>query len=650
MSTRNTRPVRRAAAGVLAGTLALSGAAVAATASPANALPGFTLDRIEGLNRYETAANIAADAFPTGAPVAIVARGDVFADALAANYLAGALGAPILLTGSKSLPGVTADALADLGVEDVIIVGGTTAVSTDVERALEANYGVDRLGGTDRYETAALIAVATAQDVELPVGEVNGLRTAILGNGQNFPDVLAAAPLSYAGGHPLVISRPDGLPDDSAAVLEALDIEQVLIVGGPVAVSDDVETDAERITGNPAIRVFGDTRYETAAEIADFAYDELGFDEAHVNIARGDQFADALTGGPHAGEEMAPIVLVTPTELRPATKAFLENHSDTLVDGHIFGGLLAVSKAVEEAAEDAATGPEDVTDPGPAVITAPLTATTTGNATIAITGTAEAGATVRVLRGTTQVGTGTADATSGAFSVTATLVEGANDLVVVVADAAGNTSTATAVPTVTRNTVDTTAPTAAAVTTPNAATRTNAATFAIAGTAEAGATVNVLRAGDRTVAGTGTAADNGAFSVNATLADGANDFVVVVEDAAGNKSTDTVVPTITQDTVAPTATLTVGDAGTNTITVTYNERIRNSTATVQDFTLNGTELTATTATIDTDFNATLGGDVTTVTLTAPLVAGDVIVLEADAVADLAGNRAPAQPLTGTASA
>ena len=39
-------------------------------------------------------------------------------------------------------------------------------------------------------------------------GELDGLRTAILGSGQAFPDVLAAGPLSYARNHPLAITRP----------------------------------------------------------------------------------------------------------------------------------------------------------------------------------------------------------------------------------------------------------------------------------------------------------------------------------------------------------------------------------------------------------------------------------------------------------
>ena len=59
MSNLNRHPVRRTAAGVLAGALALSGA-LSAGILPANAAAGFGFDRLAGNDRYETSAAIAA--------------------------------------------------------------------------------------------------------------------------------------------------------------------------------------------------------------------------------------------------------------------------------------------------------------------------------------------------------------------------------------------------------------------------------------------------------------------------------------------------------------------------------------------------------------------------------------------------------------
>jgi putative cell wall-binding protein len=108
--------------------------------------------------------------------------------------------------------------------------------------------------------------------------------------------------------------------------------------------------------GADAVRIGGQTRYETAAMVANAAYDMFGFDETQINLARGDVFADALAGGPHAGVETAPIVLTASNELSPATEAFLQEHSDTLTTGDVFGGPDAVSQAVVDAAEAAAQG------------------------------------------------------------------------------------------------------------------------------------------------------------------------------------------------------------------------------------------------------------------------------------------------------
>lgn len=361
MRNLNGHPVKRAAVGVLAGTLALSGGALAAGVSPANAVEGFAFeDRLAGNDRYETAAEIATDTFAT-ADTVVLARGDVFADALTGNYLAGVRNAPILLTRTGDVPQATADALVALGVDTVLIVGGTSAVSQAVEDDLNDDYLVERFEGTDRFKTAQAVANEGAA-ADSDIGEVDGLRTAILGNGLNFPDVLAAGPLGFAELFPITLTFPTDLPAETASVFADLEIEQVIIVGGTAAVSAAVATEVDGLvdtvrridgTGDPDNAVFD--RFATARDIADFAYDELDFDDTQVNLARGDDFADALAGGPHAGTDPAPIVLTFPNTLPVQTTALLTDRCPTLADGHIFGGTAAVSPATETAAETAAS-------------------------------------------------------------------------------------------------------------------------------------------------------------------------------------------------------------------------------------------------------------------------------------------------------
>lgn len=90
------------------------------------------VSRIAGDNRYGTAAAVSQTKFPKGAQVAFVVSGTDYADALAIGPLVGTEG-PILLTQRDRLPAETAAELRRLKVKEVVIVGGTAAVSAAVE-------------------------------------------------------------------------------------------------------------------------------------------------------------------------------------------------------------------------------------------------------------------------------------------------------------------------------------------------------------------------------------------------------------------------------------------------------------------------------------------------------------------------------------
>ena len=401
MSYLNRHPVRRATASVLAGTLALTGAALAAGVSPANAQAGFTFDRLAGADRYGTAAAIALNGTTfDNSDTVVLASGATrnFPDALTGNYLAGAIDGPILLTDPNRLPAVTARAIGSLNVKKVIIVGGTSAVSAGVERQVNqlSDVTVQRIGGTDRYDTAELVAGNVATGGQRAGGAVSatatvgvgidpqGRRTAVLGNGQDFPDILAAGPLGYAEAFPITITRPTALPAQTRRTLVATGVKRVVIVGGTTAVSASVETEVRALNGGiEIVRLAGVLRFETATKIADFAYDQLGFDQSHVNLARSDDFADALAGGPHGGEDRSPILITTPTVLNETTAAYLKLKACTLRNGHIFGGTAAISAAVKTAAE---TQARDTS--GCAAATATPTATITVTPDNAVTATA----------------------------------------------------------------------------------------------------------------------------------------------------------------------------------------------------------------------------------------------------------------------
>ena len=88
---------------------------------------------------------------------------------------------------------------------------------------------LERIGGEDRFDTAALFSEATFEPGVATVYVVNGLT--------GLPDALAAG---AATDGPILLVTATGVPEATAAELVRLDPQRVVIVGGVGAVPDDV--------------------------------------------------------------------------------------------------------------------------------------------------------------------------------------------------------------------------------------------------------------------------------------------------------------------------------------------------------------------------------------------------------------------------
>jgi putative cell wall-binding protein len=327
-------------------------AVMVAPTPTATAATSVSVSRMAGPTRYETAADVALGSF-TSAADAVLARGDLFPDALAAAYLAGAVDAPILLTPPHELHPAAASALERLGVHHVWLAGDETALGPEVAAELDRRgISHDRVGGVTRYDTAAQVAEAQPDSV----GTLGSRgRTALVASGENFPDALAAGPLSYGARFPLLLTERQQLPGATQEALSRLAIRHVVIVGGPNAISLSVD-DTLRANGITVQRVGGADRTQTAALLAWFGRDLLGWPLTHANLARGDAFPDAVAGAPHAGREHAPILLTAgPSTLGRSTQAFLNANITTIETLHAFGDATAISDQTLDAARAAAT-------------------------------------------------------------------------------------------------------------------------------------------------------------------------------------------------------------------------------------------------------------------------------------------------------
>lgn len=117
----------------------LGGTSVVAPAvlSALDAYTTGSVTRRAGANRYETSVAVSKGAFPT-ASVAYLAVGTNFPDALAGGPPAAIAGAPLLLVTRDSIPTVVRNELLRLGVQRIVLLGGTGTISATVASQLEA--------------------------------------------------------------------------------------------------------------------------------------------------------------------------------------------------------------------------------------------------------------------------------------------------------------------------------------------------------------------------------------------------------------------------------------------------------------------------------------------------------------------------------
>lgn len=305
-----------------------------------------TFRSIAGSDRFATSVAASKEAFPGGADEVIIATGENWPDALGGTALAGALDCPILLVQTDSIPGIVRAEIARLGATQAIILGGESAVSKAVGNSLAGmGLGVTRLGGSDRYATARMVAHATVDELG-PAFD----GTAFVATGMTFPDALAASPLAANRGWPIYLaSASSGAP---TGAMKAEGVTDVLVLGGPAAVSDAHYFGVVGGVGSGHVeRLAASDRYGTAAVVASYGVDEAGLRWDWLAIATGELFPDALSGGlVPAGKDS--VMLLTQTRvLPPSTAGRLSANRETIANVYYLGGPVAVSEGVRDSVE-----------------------------------------------------------------------------------------------------------------------------------------------------------------------------------------------------------------------------------------------------------------------------------------------------------
>lgn len=222
------------------------GGTVAVSQTVQDSLKGFTVTRIAGQQGYDTAASISASVGIDPTHTVYLANGSAIPDAIAISSFAAEQGSPILLTDRDQLPTSTLQALTDLGVNNVVLLGGTAVISTSVEDVLRAKYSVKRWGGNDRYDTQSVIFqnLFDTKTPQSPLYFTSGLvRQDDVSSGKPYADALLTAALAAKTGGFVAMTQPQTLPSSLNYFLlfNKGYIPTAVVVGNDRGVSGDLE-------------------------------------------------------------------------------------------------------------------------------------------------------------------------------------------------------------------------------------------------------------------------------------------------------------------------------------------------------------------------------------------------------------------------
>ena len=239
-----------------------------------------TKTEIIGSDRYETSAKIADKMgyYDT----AILVNGDKsLSDGLSASSLAGKEKAPILLVKQNTIPKETLTRA--LKAKKIYIIGGTAAISKDVEKQL-AGKEIVRVDGKNRVETSEKVAKLVGNYDEAFI--VNG--------NTGEADAISVSSVAAKNHAPILLTNGKTSTHSKKTGVE------YYVVGGDAVVSDSIvsEFDAERISGS--------NRYETNRAVIKEFYPNKN----KYYYTKGDLLVDALAVSPLSKDNG--VVLVSP--------------------------------------------------------------------------------------------------------------------------------------------------------------------------------------------------------------------------------------------------------------------------------------------------------------------------------------------------
>lgn len=303
--------IRKKIASILLTSILLAGLSV-----NVNALDGRDVRSIAGIDRYATASGIAGNFGPYENVILVNADNNMLADGLSASGLAGVLNAPILLVHKDSIPNET-QLRIDIA-KRIYIIGSEGSISRGLEDRLRdqsmGGFSVKRIGGVNRYETSYNVA-REILSIKNSVGKV------FVANGRlGEADAMSASAIAARDGEPILLTNGNNMDSKSMSIV--LRTNNIYAVGGSNVISQSL------VSSLNARRISGKNRYYTNSLLINQFYQNSN---GSYYLSDGYKLVDALTGGPLAGKNNAPIFLVGPNN----NKSILRGASELVSLGGI---------------------------------------------------------------------------------------------------------------------------------------------------------------------------------------------------------------------------------------------------------------------------------------------------------------------------
>ncbi len=241
---------------------------------------------------------------------------------------------PLLLTPGDGLDSRVATELTRVvpAGHTIYVLGGTGVMSTAIETQLtQLGYQVVRYGGTNRFQTATIIA-------DQGLGNPS---TVLEATGLSFADALAGGAAAAHLHGAVLLTNGSSQAADTASYLSTHNPDTRFALGGPAAAADP-----------GANAIVGPDRYATSTSVAMtfFASPTV------AGVASGVSFPDALAGGAHIARHNGPMLLVPPNGLiASSVKSFLSSQASFLTRAFVYGGTSAVSVDIAEDVAQAMT-------------------------------------------------------------------------------------------------------------------------------------------------------------------------------------------------------------------------------------------------------------------------------------------------------